>query len=226
MTSSINSTTQSTTSAASSTTSNPSAVLGKDDFLKMLITQLKYQDPLNPLNGTEFAAQLAQFSSVEQLANIKTSLSQFLNTNVALTNSINNALATTFIGKEVRASTNSFTTSGEDSVSIGYELADAAEKVTVKIYDQSGALVKTLSGGTRKGENTLEWNGVNDDGLKVANGRYTFTIEALDSNAQTISSSSFIYGTVTGVRFKSDGTVFVIDGSEVSLADIVEIKER
>lgn len=225
MTSSINSTTQSTATTSSAGKSS-SAILGKDDFLKMLITQLKYQDPLNPLNGTEFAAQLAQFSSVEQLANIKTSLSQFLDTNVALTNSINNALAATFIGKEVRASTNSFALSGEGSVSLGYELSAPAVQVKVKIYDQYGGLVKILDGATSKGENTLSWNGISDDGLKVANGRYTFTIEAVDGNGGSITNSLFIYGKVTGVRFKSDGTVFVIDGSEVSLADIVEIKER
>lgn len=225
MTSSINSTTQSTATTSSAGKSS-SAILGKDDFLKMLITQLKYQDPLNPLNGTEFAAQLAQFSSVEQLANIKTSLSQFLDTNVALTNSINNALAATFIGKEVRASANNFALSGEGAVNIGYELSAAAAQVTVKIYDQYGGLVKVLTGTTSKGDNTLQWDGINDDGLKVANGRYTFTIEAVDGNGGSITNSPFIYGKVTGVRFKTDGTVFVIDGSEVSLADIVEIKER
>jgi flagellar basal-body rod modification protein FlgD len=201
-------------------------VLGKDDFLNLLITQLKYQDPLNPLDGTEFAAQLAQFSSLEQLTNVNSNLEQFLNTNVAMSNSINNALAATFIGKEVRASTDSFTYSGESSVNFGYELASSAAAVSIKIYDKSGTLVKTISGSTKSGDNSYEWDGVGDNGLKVASGTYSYTIEASDSGGTSLQVSPYIYGTVTGVRFKSDGTVFVIDGMEISLSDIMEIKEK
>jgi len=68
------------------------SVLGKDDFLKMLVQQLRYQDPLNPMKGDEFATQLAQFSSVEQLNNINTSLTDSLNANYMLTQAINNGL--------------------------------------------------------------------------------------------------------------------------------------
>lgn len=226
MTSSIHSTSQRNATQQSTAVGNSSAILGKDDFLKMLIMQLKYQDPLNPLNGTEFAAQLAQFSSVEQLANIKTNLSQFMNTNVALANSINNALATTFIGKGVRASTNSFSYAGTGRVSLGYTVQVPVEQVVVRVYDANGLLVKVLKGSTRIGDNTIEWNGVADDGEKIASGRYTFTIEATDANGQQVETAPFLVGTVTGVRFKPDGTVFVIDGVEVALADIVEIKEK
>ncbi len=222
MTSSI----QPTSNTNASVPANSTSILGKDDFLKMLIAQLKFQDPLNPLNGTEFAAQLAQFSSVEQLTNIKTSLSQFLNTNIALSNSINNALAASFIGKDVKASASSFSFNGEGTVQYGYSLQQPADTVVIKIYNEYGGLVKTIIGTTQRGENTLRWNGIGDDGIKVANGRYSFTIEATDFQGNAIVASPFIYGKVTGVRFKSDGTVFVIEGSEVLLSDIVEIKER
>ncbi|HOV99665.1 MAG: flagellar hook capping protein [Bacteroidetes bacterium] len=222
--SSIQSTNQ--TSSASSSATNSSSALGKEDFLNLLITQLKYQDPLNPLDGTEFAAQLAQFSSLEQLTNVNSNLEQFLSTNIAMSNSINNALAATFIGKEVRASTDSFKYSGENSVNFGYELASSAASVSIKIYDKSGTLVKTISGSTKSGNNSYEWDGVGDNGLKVASGTYSYTIEASDSGGTSLQVSPYIYGIVTGVRFKSDGTVFVIDGMEISLSNITEIKEK
>ncbi len=66
--------------STTATETTSSSILGKDDFLKLLITQLQYQDPMNPLDGTEFAAQLAQFSSVEQLANLNETLSASITT--------------------------------------------------------------------------------------------------------------------------------------------------
>ncbi|MCX7984338.1 MAG: flagellar hook assembly protein FlgD [Bacteroidetes bacterium] len=226
MTQSIQSSTTTGTTNHNSVVGNSSAILGKDDFLKMLIMQLKYQDPLNPLNGTEFAAQLAQFSSVEQLTNIKTNLSQFMNTNVALASSINNALAPTFIGKTVRASTNAFTYTGTGSVELGYTISAPVEQVLIKVYDSNGTIVKVLKGSTKNGENTIEWNGKTDSGEQAPSGRYTVTIEAIGSDGQRIDVPAFIYGKITGVRFKSDGTVFVLNGVEVLLGDIVEIKEE
>src|ERR1700690_2579879 len=96
-------------SNASSTTnsaqSGTTPVLGEDDFLKLLTMQMQYQDPMNPMSGTEFASQLAQFSSVEQLTNINSELAQSISSNSVLTQSINNDLAATFIGKNVRATT-------------------------------------------------------------------------------------------------------------------------
>jgi flagellar basal-body rod modification protein FlgD len=206
--------------------SAPKAILGKDDFLKLLVMQMRFQDPLDPIKGTEFAAQLAQFSSVEQLSNINTNLLQSIDANYLMTQSISNALAATFVGKGVRAATDSFYYSGTDSVKLGYSLPSAADTVTVKIYDESGNLVKTITGtGKEKGDNVVKWNGTNEAGETVAAGKYKFTVEAKDSSGGSLTTSLFIMGKVTGVRFKADGTVFVIDGMEVKLSDILEIME-
>ncbi|NIS39011.1 flagellar hook capping protein, partial [Candidatus Saccharibacteria bacterium] len=83
--------------------SSSERILGKDDFLKMLVTQLNYQDPLNPMESTDFSAQLAQFSSLEQLSNIDETLQASLEANYLLATSINNTMAATIIGKQVRA---------------------------------------------------------------------------------------------------------------------------
>ena len=99
---SITYTTLPVTSSTSTSATSGSSTLGKDDFLKLLIVQLRNQDPLNPTEGTEFAAQLAQFSSVEQLTNINSTLTESLATNKLLTQSIGNSLATTMIGKTVK----------------------------------------------------------------------------------------------------------------------------
>ena len=206
-------------------TSAPKNTLGKDDFLSLLITQMQNQDPLDPMKGTEFASQLAQFSSLEQLTNINTNLGSSLNAQSVLSSSINNALATTFIGKEVRANSSSFNYTNSGTVQMGYTLPTDASAVSVKIYDGNGNLVKTLKGGTSTGDSTVTWDGTNDGGQPMANGTYTFKVEATDSTGGSIATSSYIFGKVTGIRFKSDGTVFVIDGAEISLSNILEIMQ-
>ncbi len=209
--------------ASTSANRAPSSTLGKQDFLNLLVMQMRHQDPLDPMKGTEFAAQLAQFSSLEQLTNLNDATVQGINANVVLTQSINNALSTTFIGKNVRAATDTFRYNGEGDVKIGYNLGSAAEKTVVKIYDENDNLVKVIDGDTSIGENTLKWDGTNEKGEIVATGKYHFNVEAKDGNGKIIDASKYIYGTVKGVRFKSDGTVFIIDGIEVALSSILEI---
>jgi flagellar basal-body rod modification protein FlgD len=199
-------------------------ILGKDDFLKLLITQLRYQDPLEPMKGTEFATQLAQFSSVEQLANINTNLTQTLITNQIMTQSIGNSLAATMIGKDVKASGNEFRFTGTGDVQLGYALPAAAASVSVGVYDNRGTLVRTITnGGTDKGDSTVVWDGTNDQGQTVASGNYTFKVDAQDALKATLAATPFLYGTISAVRFTAGGTVFVVDGVEIPLSQILEI---
>ncbi|MBP9211486.1 MAG: flagellar hook capping protein [Bacteroidetes bacterium] len=201
----------------------PKSTLGKQDFLNLLVMQMKHQDPLDPMKGTEFAAQLAQFSSLEQLTNLNSSMTASLDANAILAQSINNGLSATFIGKNVRAAVDTFRYTGSGEVQMGYTLPKDAETVTIKIYDSSGNLVKTMTGDTDKGENTLEWDGTTVKEEYVAEGEYHFTVEAKDSNGTTIPTDSYIFGEIAGVRFKPEGTVFVIDGMEIALGNILEI---
>jgi len=211
-----------TSSTATGTTS--SSILGKDDFLKLLITQLQYQDPMNPLNGTEFAAQLAQFSSVEQLANMNENLTASITTNQIMAQSIGNALASSMIGKDVKASGDTVQWAGDRDVRYGYTLASDAAAVTVSVYDANGELVRTMTQtGVAAGDTTLTWDGKNDAGVSVPAGSYRFSVKATDGTGAEVSASAFLYGTVEGVRFKSTGTVFVVDGMEIPLANILEI---
>ncbi|MCX6135327.1 MAG: flagellar hook capping protein [Ignavibacteriales bacterium] len=203
----------------------PKSTLGKDDFLNLLVTQMQHQDPLDPMKGTEFAAQLAQFSSLEQLTNINSNLTQSLTANAFLASSINNALAATFIGKEVRASASSFQYNNTGNVKLGYSLSTPASSVTVKIYDGAGNLVKTLAGSKGVGENNVTWDGTDENGQRVGTGNYTFKVDAADSTGASIDAKTYVFGKVSGVRFKPEGTVFVIDDVEISLANILEIMQ-
>lgn len=202
----------------------PSSVMGKDDFLNMLITQLKYQDPLDPMDGSQFAAQLAQFSSLEQLTNINDTLNYSIDANYYLTQSINNTLAATLIGRDVKLLRNDFQYSGQEQQTIGYNLTSNAVNVTVKIYNEGGALVKTIEDAPgASGENKLNWDFTDNDGNSVPEGKYTFEVEAIDGNDLTVSAEKFVLGPIEGVKFTSDGTVLVVNGAEYYLSDILEL---
>ncbi len=203
----------------------PKNTLGKQDFLNLLVSQMRNQDPLDPMKGTEFAAQLAQFSSLEQLTNLNTSMSQSLDANAILTQSINNGLSATFIGKDVRAAVDTFQYSGEGDVKVGYDLPSDASAVTVKVYDSNGTLVRTMNGDTGKGQSTLTWDGKSDKGANVASGKYSFKVEAVGTDGKAMAADKYVFGNIPGVRFKPEGTVFVIDGMEIALGNILEIME-
>lgn len=197
-------------------------ILGKDDFLKMLVTQLRHQDPLNPMDGTEFASQLAQFSSLEQLSNMNTNLEDSIGMNQLLTQAISNTMSASLIGKEVRATATTFTFSG-GTVRLGYTLPQNAKSAVVKVFDQNNKLVATIAGGTTKGDQEVTWKYKDSEGKALTAGTYKFTVEAVDEKGGTLQASQFVYGTVSAIRFKSTGAVFVIDGVEVPLANILEI---
>jgi len=206
--------TGSTTTATTSTTASKN-VLGKDDFLKMMIAQLKNQDPLNPMDGTAFTAQLAQFSSLEQLTNINTQLTSFTQQQQALGNS----QSVNFIGKQVLAKGSTVNVDG-NPVPLSYNLGADAASGQIQVYDSNGQLVDTLSFKNQKqGLNSVVWNCPSS-----AKGNYTFAVSALDNSGQSVSASTMAQGTVTGVNFHDNATYLVVGGQEIGFSNVVSVK--
>ncbi len=199
-------------------------VMGKDDFLKLMLTQMRNQDPMNPMESAEFAAQLAQFTSVEQLMNLNESMKTSLDANFMLSQSINNTLAATLIGKEAKLDTTEFRYNGQDEQILGYNLSSNAKSVTVKIYSESGALVRVIENVSgNAGDNKLSWDFTDNKGEKVPNGEYRFEVTATDYNGNAVNVNSFLFGKIDGVRFTDTGTKLIVNGVDYNLADITEI---
>lgn len=200
------------------------SVMGKDDFLKLMLAQLKNQDPLNPMEGTEFASQLAQFTSLEQLVNLNDAMNTSINANYYLTQSINNTLAATLIGKEAKLNGNSIQFTGQDSVQLNYNLSSNASNISVNIYDENGRLIKSINNApTNSGNSKLMWDFTDNEGKKVTFGKYKFEVDAINSNGEPISNSTFVLGKIEGVKFTENGTMLVVDGVQYYLSDILEI---
>jgi flagellar basal-body rod modification protein FlgD len=212
-------------STGSNVQSSGKATLGKDDFLKLLITQLNYQDPLNPIQSTEFASQLAQFSSVEQLFNINSNILKNIDASYATNRSITNALVANLIGKKVTVYGDRLKLDSGKSVNFGYELKGDAKSVEIKILDSSGNVVRTFKVGEKKaGRYDFVWDGKDDEGKLLPDGNYTVKIEAIDKDGKSVLVNTYVEGIVEGVRYKSDGVVILIGGIEFDIADVIEIK--
>ena len=201
-----------------------SNILGKDDFLRILVTQLRNQNPLNPMRSEEFAAQLAQFSSVEQLQNINSSLSRSIETNLLLNQSINNVLATTLIGRRVQALGNRVRLNEGESVALNFRLAAPAESVTVRIRDEAGRVVRTVEiSGRPEGVQSYTWDGKDDAGNELPDGDYTFSVNAVDGDGNSVAATTFITGVINGIRYENGNAILRVGDYDVNMADVFQI---
>ncbi|MBI3260396.1 MAG: flagellar hook capping protein [Ignavibacteriae bacterium] len=204
----------------------PTKELGKDEFLKLLTYQLKAQNPLKPQDGQEFASQLAQFSSLEQLTNINKALQAQSANFGLLSQAMANANAPNYIGKSIKASAESITYDGAKPPQFGYELGSNAASVKIEIKNSAGAVVRTINPSAlemQNGEHRLTWDGKADNGTAVASGQYSINITAKDASGGLIDAKPFAYGVITAVRFKQEGTVAVVNGVEIPIGDIEDI---
>jgi flagellar basal-body rod modification protein FlgD len=211
---------------ASSSTSGAAAVtkgMGKEAFLTLLIAQLQHQDPLNPADSTEFTAQLAQFSSLEQLSNVNDNLAELK----LYQASINNAQAVSFIGKEIVAKGNSLQVASGQPVACEFDLGKAAKRVVVSIYDKTGAFVTDVTANTLEaGRRAVTWDAHDRNGNAVADGTYTFEVQAEGSGKETVEATTYTRGTVTGVSFQDGITYLAAGDSRVAIGDIVQVTQK
>jgi flagellar basal-body rod modification protein FlgD len=207
------------TGTAQPATSKPT-VLGKDDFLNLLITQLQNQDPLNPTDSTEFTAQLAQFSSLEQLNNVNTNLEQLQNFQA----SANNSQAVSLLGKEITTNGNFLQLTDGGPVGFDLSLSSDAATVVSSVYDSTGGFVKSFeSQNMAAGQHTLFWDGTDRDGNPAVDGSYTFEILAADADGHDIKTETFFTGTVDKVTFENN-TPFLISGNQkIAVGDVIKV---
>ena len=200
---------------------NPKDELGRDQFLALLVAQLQHQDPLNPLDGTDFTAQLAQFSSLEQLFAVNESLKGIQE---ALSVQENGDVLD-YIGKTVKATGNTILVNDGRVASGSYGLEDRAD-VTVSIYDSNGMEVRRLYPGRQdSGEHELSWDGRDSAGYMVEDGIYTFEIEASDKEGFTVPYNAYLTGEVTGITYESDTPYLMIGNKLVALSNIIEVQK-
>ncbi len=199
------------------------AELGKEDFLHLLVAQLTHQDPLKPDGDKDFIAQLAQFSSLEQLIGIGQGMEGL--TLAQLSAQASDTVG--FIGKDVLAATDQIQLPEEGGATIGWGLPQGADSVTVEIRNQQGALVRTadFQRAQRAGNSTWHWDGTDNDGHLLPMGPYTFSVSATAGAGQALS-EPLVRQRVTGITFESGYPELRLGAHlKVTLADVREVAE-
>lgn len=197
--------------------------LDQDAFLTILVTQLTNQDPMNPMEDTEMTAQLAEFSSLEQLTNI--------NTNIKALGDENEyqqlLAATSFIGKTVKAQGYNLS-KDEDSIStLHYGLGESVQNLTVNVYNQSGDLVRSVELGSKQsGAYEYQWDGKDAEGNEVPDGTYSVAMVAEDVNGEPVYIQTEVSGEVTGI-VSENGQYYLRlgDGRYVNFANVTEVQK-
>jgi len=210
-------------SRAAQTGESKKAVMGKDDFLHLLVTQLQNQDPLNPADSTEFTAQLATFSSLEELQNINSTLSGVNTSQTILTNS----QAVDYIGKQIQALGDRLYLSSGQADPIEFDISSDAAGVYVKIYNQYGEFVQDIqSGPMTAGQQQVQWDGLDYNGQSAPDGTYRYEAMAVDVDGNAVNVTPFTTGTVSGVFYKNGVAYLVSANQEIPLGSVVKVYDQ
>ena len=212
----------STITPVSSQAAKSNAVLTSnfDTFLKLLTAQLQNQDPLEPMDASQFTQQLVQYSSVEQ--GIYTNKN--LETLIAMQQTGGLGSAVNYIGREVMAE-NPQAVLADGQAAWTYSLPTAAASVSLVVRDAAGRVVHSGSGPTAAGEHTIGWDGKLASGADAPPGVYKLEIAAKAADDSAIAAPITLQGRVTGVQMIDGAVVLNLGGIKLNLTDVQAVRE-
>jgi flagellar basal-body rod modification protein FlgD len=197
----------------------PTQELGKDAFMQLLISQMAYQNPLEPMENTEFIAQLAQFSALEQQQNIAAAIELLALSQTASTNS----QMVNLIGKRVLVPGNELTLDGENPASIHFDLEGEATLSELVIKDDTGEIVRRIQITDFKvGQNEIVFDGNDENGNPLEKGNYTY--EILGTDGESVEGvTTYSNYLVDSVAFSGTSILLKSYGTTIDLGDINEV---
>ena len=217
----------STSSTANSTAVKPTAETARtklsgtfDNFLKLLTTQMQYQDPLSPMDSSEFTNQLVLFSGVEQQIAQNDKLEKILSAQTAT----QTQAALGFIGLDVETTGDRFNYA-TGTVDLGYTIDQPARTTEIAILDKDNKLVRKLSGNTAMGAHRVVWDGRDGNGAAVPAGTYRIAVGAIDAEGKSVTTTTTVPGRVTGIETQNGEVTLVMGTTRVSVADVTSARK-
>ena len=201
-----------------------SSKLGKEEFLKLLTTQLANQNPLEPVDNQAFIAQLAQFATVEQQSQMNSTLESLLMAQA----SSNQTGVANLVGKDVTFTSDKITRgAGDTQTTINGNLLEKATSVHAIITDASGKTVRdiALTAETAAGPVTFNWDGRDSSGKQLPAGQYTVKLTAENAEKKSVAITPHGKGRASGVSFADGVPQLIVNGVRVRLSDVLEINE-
>lgn len=195
--------------------------LGKDDFMKLMSAQLKYQDPVNPMKNEQMAAQLAQFSALEQMMNVNSNLEKMASGQKPS----EHMMAASLIGKRVTTDTSHFMLEKGATPEITFNLPSDANSVNVAVVNAKGEVVREFDlGEMQRGPQSVRWDGKNAKFQDQPVGEYSYRLVASDGNGKAIPIKNDSSGIVSGVTFEAGKSVLLVDGKKVPIESVGRIE--
>ena len=188
-------------------------------FLTLLTTQLQNQDPLSPIDTSQFTQQLVSFSEVEQQINTNTNLQNLL----AMQNTSQAIAALPLVGQTINYSGNSAPLANGQA-SFSYTLPTDAASATLTVKNSSGAVVYSGAAQTKAGTYTFNWDGTTSGGGTAPDGDYTLTVQATDAGGNTITPTITASGKVDGVSVVNNTATFNVGGVPVPMVNFISVQ--
>jgi flagellar basal-body rod modification protein FlgD len=202
-------------STVGGTLASSTADESQDRFLKLLVTQMRNQDPMNPMDNAQVTTQLAQISTVGGIDKLNSSLS-------AMSSAMSATQNASLIGRTVVVASDLVRFGGTSPVTVGVELASAADKVDVTIVDASGQTVRSMAfGALPQGTSTFEWDGRNNAGTKVAAGDYSLRLSATAAS-KAVTASGLVAGYVDSVSMQGGSSLLNL--RSLGAADVSQVR--
>lgn len=198
--------------------------LGKQEFLQMLVTQLRYQDPMNPMDGQQFAAQLAQFSSVEQLVQLNEQLAAQGDANTAILQAANSNTALSTIGRNIFALGDQVELPATDAeqTEVSFTVGGYGGKATLVLLDESGNEVGSRDLGVLgAGRQTIE---LGEAATDLPAGVYGYRIDVMDGDKE-VDVETYMTGRVDGVRYGADGAVLTSGKLTIPIGHVIRVSD-
>jgi len=219
----VSSTTSAQNSSALSSALGTNKTMGKDDFLKLLVAQLKNQDPLKPQDNTEFVSQLAQFSSLEAAMGTNTRLDSITSQNQGMANTE----VVSLVGKVATVKGSLVTSQGSGvAVPVSFTLGASTDSTNVSIQNASGKVIRTIPlGAHNAGVVKVNWDGRDDQGNVVTAGTYAVSVQAKTKDGNAVSVAQETTGLVKSVAFDKGYPVLTLaNGMQVPVSDLLKVE--
>ncbi|RQO73055.1 flagellar hook capping protein [Aquitalea sp. FJL05] len=216
----LNGTTGSTSGTGNSNT-DTSAQGIQDRFLKLLVTQLQAQDPMNPMDNSQITSQMAQISQVSGMQTLNTAMQSLVQSQAAN----QSLMAATMIGKQALVPGNALGLTSGSNVQGAVNLSGAATDYTVSIADANGNVVDTLTvKSPSSGLNSFNWDGTDANGKQLPSGKYTFSAKATSASSAAVTATPYANQAVTAVSWASGSPQLIMkDGTSVGLANVAQL---
>lgn len=194
--------------------------MGKDEFLKLLVAQMQAQDPMDPMESADFSAQLAQFSALEQMQNVNSSIEDLIELQLVT----NNNMAVALIDKAVSSPGDNVSIVNGKADPISYELASKAVSVTVNIFDSRNNLVSSHIRGTEGvGLHNFTWDGKDSSGKALPDGNYSFSVTALGNENSPVATRTHQSSRVSSIVFENGISYAITGNNKIDVKDISSV---